>query len=222
MKISLLCSYPVISEGLNLFLNDKYQNIKLYNNIDDLSNSLEDIEDSLVIFSLLHNNENNLNQIQYIKENYKNVKTLIVDFNEDKDLFFKLSHLNIDGYILGTFLKEDIAYAIHKISTGVKFYDRELLYKIVNPEPAATVASTNTINFNNTLTRRELEILSELSNGLSNHEISCNLNISENTVKKHISNIFMKINVKDRTQAIIYAYESGLIEKPSFGNSILI
>ena len=75
MKISLLCSYPVISEGLNLFLNDKYQNIKLYNNIDDLSNSLEDIEDSLVIFSLLHNNENNLKQILYIKENYKNVKT---------------------------------------------------------------------------------------------------------------------------------------------------
>ena len=132
-----------------------------------------------------------------------------------------MSHLNIDGYILGTFLKEDIAYAIHKISTGVKFYDRELLYKIVNPEPAVTIASNN-VNFNNSLTRRELEILSELSNGLSNHDISCNLNISENTVKKHISNIFMKINVKDRTQAIIYAYESGLIEKPSFGNSILI
>ena len=66
------------------------------------------------------------------------------------------------------------------------------------------------------LTRRELEILSQLSNGLSNFEIAKNLNISENTVKKHISNIFIKINVKDRTQAIIYAYESGLIIKPLF------
>ena len=55
-----------------------------------------------------------------------------------------------------------------------------------------------------------------MSNGLSNFEIAKNLNISENTVKKHISNIFIKINVKDRTQAIIYAYESGLIAKPLF------
>ena len=162
------------------------------------------------------------NFICNLEDTIKNNKTLIIDFNEDKDLFFKLSHLNIDGYILGTFLKEDIAYAIHKISTGVKFYDRELLYKIVNPEVSSSGNSSNSIHINTILTRRELEILSELSNGLSNHEISCNLNISENTVKKHISNIFMKINVKDRTQAIIYAYESGLIEKPSFGSNLIL
>ena len=108
----------------------------------------------------------------------------------------------------------DICYALHKISTGTKFYDRELLYRLVEDEPAATITSKN--NLGTPLTRRELEILSQLSNGLSNFEIAKNLNISENTVKKHISNIFIKINVKDRTQAIIYAYESGLIAKPLF------
>ena len=127
---------------------------------------------------------------------------------------FKTSKLKVDGYILGTFAQEDINYALHKISTGAKFYDRELLYRLVEDESAVTITSKN--HLRTSLTRRELEILSQLSNGLSNFEIAKNLNISENTVKKHISNIFIKINVKDRTQAIIYAYESGLIIKPLF------
>ena len=129
-------------------------------------------------------------------------------------MFFKISKLNIDGYMLATLSEEDINYAIHKISSGNKFYDRELIYRLVEIESAATI--TGKSSSGNPLTRRELEILSQLSNGLSNFEISKNLNISENTVKKHISNIFIKINVKDRTQAIIYAYESGLIAKPLF------
>ena len=219
MKIFILCSYPVVAQGLKLFLEDKYQSIETFDSLETMSVSLEDKEDSLVIFTLLNHTETNLNHITYIKENYKNLKTLIIDFSDDKNLFFKLSHLDVDGYILGTFLKEDLEYAVHKISTNVKVYDRELLYKIVNPEPAATLVGTPNTNYCNNLTKRELEILSELSNGFSNYEISCNLNISENTVKKHISNIFMKINVKDRTQAIIYAYESGLINQPTLGNN---
>ena len=131
-----------------------------------------------------------------------------------KAFFADNSLKNVDEYMLGTFAQEDISYALHKISTGTKFYDRELLYRLVEDEPAATITSKN--NLGTPLTRRELEILSQLSNGLSNFEIAKNLNISENTVKKHISNIFIKINVKDRTQAIIYAYESGLIAKPLF------
>ena len=109
-------------------------------------------------------------------------------------MFFKTSKLKVDGYILGTFAQEDINYALHKISTGAKFYDRELLYRLVEDESAVTITSKN--HLRTPLTRRELEILSQLSNGLSNFEIAKNLNISENTVKKHISNIFIKHIIK--------------------------
>ena len=63
----------------------------------------------------------------------------------------------------------------------VQFYDRELLYRLVEDESAVTITSKN--HLRTSLTRRELEILSQLSNGLSNFEIAKNLNISENTVK---------------------------------------
>ena len=175
---------------------------------------LNDSEDTVLIITLFREDLRIIDNILSIKDNYSKLKLLIVDFNESKDMFFKVSKLNIDGYMLGTFAQEDINYALHKISTGTKFYDRELLYRLVEDEPAATITGKGSLG--SPLTRRELEILSQLSNGLSNFEISKNLNISENTVKKHISNIFIKINVKDRTQAIIYAYESGLIAKPLF------
>ena len=222
MKISILCKYPVIHEGIKSILKDKYQSITSFTSIEDCFKALDnpdnelinDTEDTILIITLFKEDLRSVDNILFVKDNYSKLKLLIVDFNESKDMFFKVSKLNVDGYMLGTFAEEDINYALHKISTGTKFYDRELLYRLVEDEPAATI--TGKSNLGTPLTRRELEILSQLSNGLSNFEISKNLNISENTVKKHISNIFIKINVKDRTQAIIYAYESGLIAKPLF------
>ena len=222
MKISILCKYPVIHEGIKSILKDKYPSITSFTSIEDCFKALDDsdsdlindTEDTILIITLFREDLRIIDNILSIKDNYSKLKLLIVDFNNSKDMFFRVSKLNIDGYMLGTFAQEDINYAIHKISTGSKFYDRELLYRLVEEEPAATI--TGKSNLGSPLTRRELEILSQLSNGLSNFEISKNLNISENTVKKHISNIFIKINVKDRTQAIIYAYESGLIAKPLF------
>ena len=222
MKVAILCKYPVIHEGIKSILKEKYPSITSFSSIDDCfkaldnsdNNLISNTEDTILIITLFKEDLRSIDNILSIKDNYSKLKLLIVDFNESKDMFFKVSKLNIDGYMLGTFAQEDINYALHKISTGSKFYDRELLYRLVEDESAATITSKS--NLGSPLTRRELEILSQLSNGLSNFEISKNLNISENTVKKHISNIFIKINVKDRTQAIIYAYETGLIAKPLF------
>lgn len=222
MKIAILCKYPVIHEGIKSILKEKYPSITSFSSIDDCfkaldnsdNNLISNTEDTILIITLFKEDLRSIDNILSIKDNYSKLKLLIVDFNNSKDMFFRVSKLNIDGYMLGTFAQEDINYALHKISTGSKFYDRELLYRLVEDESAATI--TGKSNLGSPLTRRELEILSQLSNGLSNFEISKNLNISENTVKKHISNIFIKINVKDRTQAIIYAYETGLIAKPLF------
>ena len=64
----------------------------------------------------------------------------------------------------------------------------------------------------NSLTKRELEVLIEVANGMFNKEIATSLNISERTVKNHISNIFKKIDVSDRTQAAVFAIKNNLIK----------
>ena len=62
------------------------------------------------------------------------------------------------------------------------------------------------------LTKREMEVLKLIAEGLFNKEIADKLSISEKTVKNHVSNIFRKINVSDRTQAAVYAIKSGFVE----------
>jgi DNA-binding NarL/FixJ family response regulator len=67
-------------------------------------------------------------------------------------------------------------------------------------------------NVDDTLTKREIEVLKLIAEGLFNKEIAYNLDISEKTVKNHVSNIFKKINVSDRTQAAVYAIKNSLVD----------
>ncbi len=212
MNLSLVCKYPIIIEGLLNILNEKYVNIFSYDSFNNFIDNLKPEEDTFLIYSLFDKNQQVIDDIIDLKKSSPNLKILLIDFNHSKEVFFKISKYNIDGYILGDFSKIDLDYAIHKISNGNRFYDRELLYRIVDTQPNE-VQKKDSINI--ALTKREIEILRNIALGLSNFEISTKLNISENTVKKHISNIFIKIDVKDRTQATIYAYQIGLVSNGS-------
>ena len=72
--------------------------------------------------------------------------------------------------------------------------------------------ASNASLIENSLTRRELEVLKLLAEGLFNKEIAYTLSISEKTVKNHVSNIFRKINVSDRTQAAVYAIKHNIVD----------
>jgi len=89
-------------------------------------------------------------------------------------------------------LPEELLYALRLVGRGRKYYDPVLLeYKLQEG--------------NDNLTLREKEVLQKLGQGLNNQEIADELFISENTVKKHVSQILAKLNLHDRTQAALYA-----------------
>lgn len=110
--------------------------------------------------------------------------------------------VGIDGYILGNIDSEGIGYAVKQLSNNKKYYDAELIESYV-------VKGDNECM--NDLTKREREILVCIAQGKSNIEISKELFITEHTVKKHTSNIFSKLNLKDRTQAALYAHNNGIM-----------
>ena len=133
--------------------------------------------------------------IDYIKIENKNLKVLVIDRDKNKNTFKKVIEYGIEGYVTNIIEKEEFVFSIKKILNGKKAYATDLVESVVNDK---------TDNKLNRLTKREQEVLEEVSKGLNNKEIADNLRITEYTVKKHISNIFDKLNLRNRQEAIIY------------------
>ncbi|CEH33509.1 response regulator transcription factor [Romboutsia lituseburensis] len=156
----------------------------------------------LILIDLNKNNKQYLYDLEHLKKT-TNTKVMVLDFYEDRTLFSKCMKSGIDGYILANIDSEDIGYAVKQLYRGKKYYDAELIENYIFKGENEDIEE---------LTKREQEVLIYIAKGKTNIEISKELYITEHTVKKHTSNIFAKLNLKDRMQAALYAYNKGLVE----------
>lgn len=141
------------------------------------------------------------------KKEKRNMKILVLTASKDMVYYSKAYHLGIDGYLLKDTGFEELKKAIYMILSGEVY---------ISPEISASFEKvSNEIEENNkkikTLTKRELEVLKNLTHGMYNKEIAIKLGISERTVKNHVSNIFKKISVADRTQAALFAVRNHIV-----------
>jgi DNA-binding NarL/FixJ family response regulator len=117
------------------------------------------------------------------------------------------------GFILKDTRVEDLLHAVRTVAAGEAFLSpavtRQLLDQVARRLPAAVDRGPAQLA---ELTERELAVLRMLGAGLSNSEIATALFLSEATVKTHVSKVLQKLTLRDRVQAAIFAYESGLIE----------
>ena len=151
---------------------------------------------------------NGLQVLQYIRENKIKIKVLILTIHNEVEYLMRAVELGVDGYVLKDSDSSVLKKAIFCVNRGESFIQPELtpILKVKLEEKG------NQTNDEDSLTKREIEVLKLLAEGLFNKEIAYMLAISEKTVKNHVSNIFKKINVSDRTQAAVYAIRNNLVE----------
>jgi DNA-binding NarL/FixJ family response regulator len=170
---------------------------------------LDEKQTDVLLLDINMPNMNGLQVLQYIRESKKKVKVLILTIHNEVEYLVRAVEIGVDGYVLkdsdSTLLKK----AIFSVYRGETFIQPELA-----PMLKAKLDERNsfTSNYDDALTKREIEVLKLLAEGLFNKEIAYMLDISEKTVKNHVSNIFKKINVSDRTQAAVYAIKNNLVE----------
>ncbi|OPJ62692.1 LuxR C-terminal-related transcriptional regulator [Clostridium oryzae] len=208
MRTIIISNYALIREGLCSIIS-RYDNV----NIDAVAEKMSQVIGSVrtndidIIFLDLHiYNSTELDIIKELKQQGIRTKVVIIDFNNSKELFVKAIKIGVEGYILGKSSESEILHIVGQINKGKKYYDAFFIDSMINEEKLETDDLEQ-------LTIREKEILGEIGKGMTNRRISERLHISENTVKKHIYHIFEKLNIKDRTQAALFANNCGIVDK---------
>jgi DNA-binding NarL/FixJ family response regulator len=138
------------------------------------------------------------------------VKVVILTTFDQDDYIFGALKAGASGFLLKRTRPEDLLAAIHTVAAGDSLLSPSVTRTVIAQmarQPTAEIAAGDLLE---ELTPRELEVFQALARGLSNGEIATTLVIEESTVKTHVKRILMKLNLRDRVQAVIFAYENGL------------
>lgn len=192
MRIIIVDDHPLVRQGLAslISMEDDMELIGECSNVNEALLMIEEKKPDMAIIDLKLGKESGLDIVTARKNT--SCKFVILTSSAAYIDFKKSEELNVDGYVLKEALPEELLYALRLVHKGRKYYDPVLMqYKM-------QVGN----NFN--LTLREIEVLHKLGEGLNNYQIAKDLCISENTVKKHVSQILAKLNLQDRTQAALY------------------
>jgi len=208
IKVIIADDHSIVREGLRqlIELDDEIEVIDEAADGKQCLAILENVKPDVLLLDVNMPEMNGLEVLQALKNNHSETKVLILTIHNEVDYLIKAVDLGVNGYILKDSDFADLKTAIVEVYNGGNYFQPSLVPYLKNS--LSYVHEDLDIN----LTGRELQVLKLLATGLYNKEIADTLFISEKTVKNHVSNIFKKINVSDRTQAAIYAIKNNIIE----------
>ena len=164
-----------------------------------------ELKPDLILMELLMDDMDGVDATAQVKKDLPHIKVvMLTSYIEDNEVYRALDS-GVDSYILKTTSAKDIAEAIRKTQNDESVFEAEVLVKMRN-------RMKQRAELYEMLTEREMEILLLIAKGYSNQEIASASHITIKTVKTHVSNILSKLEVQDRTQAVIYAFQHNLIQ----------
>jgi DNA-binding NarL/FixJ family response regulator len=137
-------------------------------------------------------------------------RVLIVTTFEQDDYIFGALRAGASGFLLKRTRPEELIAAVHTIAAGDSLLSPSVTRRVIDrmaQQPTPDLADRARLE---TLTPREHDVLELIARGLSNREIAAALVVEESTVRTHVKRILMKLDLRDRVQAVILAYETGL------------
>lgn len=204
IEIIIADDHMMIREGLKqlLELDGTMKVIAEANDGEECLNLLnKKIHPDILLLDINMPKKNGIEVLEYIKQNKIPVKVLILTVHNEVEYLLKAVDIGIDGYLLKDSSYDELKEAIDVVISGNTYIQSSLL-PALNESMEDYALDKEKIEW---LTKRELDVLRLISEGCSNKKISDELTISERTVKNHISHIFRKIDVEDRTQAAVFA-----------------
>ncbi len=210
IKAMLADDHVLVREGIKHLLeyDGTVEVIQEANNGIECIEKLADVSPDILLLDINMPDMNGIEVLEELKRREHPVKILILTVHNEIEYLIRAVDIGADGYILKDSETAELKQAITTIINGESYIQPSLLpalnSRLINRDIDKEKLES--------LTKRELEILIQVAGGMFNKEIAINLNISERTVKNHISNIFKKIDVSDRTQAAVFAIRNNIVK----------
>ena len=210
VKVMMADDHSLMREGIKQLLEFDGQ-IEVIGEVGDGEEcliKLPILKPEILLLDINMPKKNGIEVLQEIKKRNIPVKVIVLTVHNEIDYLLRAVDCGVNGYILKNAESAELKKAIMAVANGESYIQPNLIPSL-NSRLISRDSDKEKIE---SLTRRELEVLIQLANGSFNKEIATSLNISERTVKNHISNIFKKIDVNDRTQAAVFAIKNDLIK----------
>lgn len=210
IKIMIADDHSMIREGLKnlLELDGDIQVIAEAVDGEDCLNKLQVAKPDVLLLDINMPKKNGLEVLKSLKSKKSKLKVLVLTVHNEIEYLMKAVDIGVNGYVLKDSESAELKKAIFTVAEG-ETYIQPSLIPALNAKMIETNKDAEKIK---SLTKRELDVLKLLAVGMYNKEVGKRLEISERTVKNHVSNIFKKLGVTDRTQAAVFAIRNNLVQ----------
>lgn len=217
IKILIVDDQPLVREGLGSLLNLR-EEINVIGTACDGADALEkalNLQPDIVLMDIRMPKVNGVEGTRLLREKLPEVKVLMLTTFSDSEFIFDALEEGASGYLLKDMSTDTIVQAILTVFHGGVVLPKDFTSNVLTemrmkPNLEGSQNEMPTPCSLAELTGRELEVLRHLGQGLNNKEIADTLFITEGTVKNHVSNIIQKLELRDRTQAAIFAVRYGV------------
>jgi DNA-binding NarL/FixJ family response regulator len=210
MKIVICDDQAIVREGLELLLKLE-KDISVVGLAQDGAEAVELVAKTfpdLVLMDLKMPGMNGVEATRRIHAEHPEVKVLVLTTFDDDEWVFDAIRAGASGYLLKDTPRERVVEAVRGTVLGKSFVDPGVAGKLL--DQVATKQQQPETLITSRLTGREVDVLRLIGRGFSNSDIATRLSLSEGTVRNHVSAIFAKLEINDRTQAAIIAIRHGL------------
>ncbi len=207
-KILIADDHQIIVDGLKLLINSLgfCEVVAVANNGREVLDILKVLSVDIVLMDIDMPVLNGLDASREIKSSYKRVKVIILSMHSQQGMIKNLIELGVDGYVLKDACKTELETACKQVAEGGQYFSSGVTRSLLSKDEGFTT------NLEVKLTKREIEILQSIADGLTNKEIGEKLFISHRTVDTHRTNLMKKLEVKNVAGLISFAIKNGIVD----------
>jgi len=222
ITIALIDDHKLFREGVKRILSyePSFEVVAEANDGSEAKDLIEQYAPDVVLMDINMPEVNGIEATRELIEHYPDTKVIILSIHEDETYVTHALQSGAQGYLLKEIDTESLMEAIKVVHEGGSYLHPKITHNLVEEyrkliEDKESNTAMTPVEYRkplHLLTRRECQVLQLLSEGQSNRKIAETLVISEKTVKNHVSNILQKMEVTDRTQAVVTAIKNGWVE----------